>query len=94
MWILFHIIMVSFGLTAVLLAVPLPAYTVLKTLGTIYLLYLVYQAIKPKSKKYFDVDKMLLMIVPKAFHHWFFNECTESESGCVLPVFLSSVHQT
>lgn len=53
---LFHIIMVSFGLTAVLLAVPL-AYTVLKTLGTVYLLYLAYQAIKPKSKNIFEVDK-------------------------------------
>ncbi|SDJ16488.1 LysE family translocator [Chryseobacterium jejuense] len=53
---MFHIIMVSFGLTAVLLAVPF-AYTVLKTLGTIYLLYLAYQAIKPNSKNIFDVDK-------------------------------------
>jgi len=53
---LFHIIMVSFGLTAVLLAVPV-AYTVLKTLGTVYLLYLAYQAIKPKSKNIFDVDQ-------------------------------------
>jgi len=53
---LFHIIMVSFGLTAVLLAVPL-AYTVLKTLGTVYLLYLAYQAIKPKSKNIFEVNK-------------------------------------
>ncbi|UWX61140.1 LysE family translocator [Chryseobacterium oranimense] len=53
---LFHIIMVSFGLTAVLLAVPL-AYTVLKTLGTVYLLYLAYQAIKPKSRNIFEVDK-------------------------------------
>lgn len=53
---LFHIIMVSFGLTAVLLAVPL-AYTILKGLGTVYLLYLAYQAIKPKSRNIFDVDK-------------------------------------
>jgi threonine/homoserine/homoserine lactone efflux protein len=43
---LFHIVMVSFGLTAVLLAVPF-AYGVLKTIGTVYLLYLAYQAIKP-----------------------------------------------
>jgi threonine/homoserine/homoserine lactone efflux protein len=49
---MFHIVMVSFGLTAVLLAVPV-AYTVLKTLGTVYLLYLAYQAIKPKSKNIF-----------------------------------------
>ncbi|WP_077418514.1 LysE family translocator [Chryseobacterium sp. JV274] len=53
---LFHIIMVSFGLTAVLLAVPL-AYTVLKALGTVYLLYLAYQAVKPKSRNIFDVVK-------------------------------------
>lgn len=53
---LFHIIMVSFGLTAVLLAVPL-AYTILKAVGTVYLLYLAYQAIKPKSRNIFDVDK-------------------------------------
>ncbi|WP_412850891.1 LysE family translocator [Chryseobacterium sp. PMSZPI] len=53
---MFHIIMVSFGLTAVLLAVPF-AYTVLKTLGIVYLLYLAYQAIKPNSKNIFDVDK-------------------------------------
>ncbi|WP_347219727.1 LysE family translocator [Chryseobacterium sp.] len=53
---LFHIIMVSFGLTAVLLAVPL-AYTVLKTIGTVYLLYLAYQAIKPKSKNIFEIDQ-------------------------------------
>ncbi|REC79397.1 LysE family translocator [Chryseobacterium elymi] len=53
---MFHIVMVSFGLTAVLLAVPV-AYTVLKTLGTVYLLYLAYQAIRPKSKNIFEVDK-------------------------------------
>ncbi|MDR2231300.1 MAG: LysE family translocator [Flavobacteriaceae bacterium] len=53
---LFHIIMVSFGLTAVLFAVPY-AYVVLKTLGTVYLLYLAYQAIKPNSKNIFEVDQ-------------------------------------
>ncbi|MDR6368914.1 threonine/homoserine/homoserine lactone efflux protein [Chryseobacterium bernardetii] len=61
---LFHIIMVSFGLTAVLLAVPL-AYTILKTLGTVYLLYLAYQAIKPKSKNIFDVDRNVAHDSPK-----------------------------
>ncbi|CAI8762085.1 LysE family translocator [Chryseobacterium sp. IT-36CA2] len=61
---LFHIIMVSFGLTAVLLAVPL-AYAVLKALGTIYLLYLAYQAIKPKSRNIFDVDKNAAHDSPK-----------------------------
>lgn len=53
---LFHIVMVSFGLTAVLFAVPY-AYVVLKTLGTVYLLYLAYQAIKPNSKNIFEVDQ-------------------------------------
>lgn len=53
---LFHIIMVSFGLTTVLIAVPF-AYTVLKTAGTVYLLYMAYQAIKPNSKNVFEIDK-------------------------------------
>lgn len=61
---LFHIIMVSFGLTAVLLAVPL-AYTILKAMGTVYLLYLAYQAIKPKSRNIFDVDKNVPHDSPK-----------------------------
>ena len=50
---LFHIIMVSLGLTALLFAVPI-AYDILKTLGVVYLLYLAYQAIKPNSKSIFE----------------------------------------
>ncbi|MNJ94120.1 Homoserine/homoserine lactone efflux protein [compost metagenome] len=53
---LFHIVMVSFGLTAILFAIPL-AYTILKTLGCVYLLYLAFQAVKPGSKNIFEVDK-------------------------------------
>lgn len=55
---LFHIIMVSFGLTAILFAVPY-AYTVLKMLGVLYLLYLVWQAVKPGSKGIFEAKKDL-----------------------------------
>ncbi|MGH1516950.1 LysE family translocator [Chryseobacterium sp. JK1] len=61
---LFHIIMVSFGLTAVLFAVPF-AYIVLKTLGTAYLLYLAFQAIKPNSKNIFEVEKNSQVDGPK-----------------------------
>ncbi|AZA90313.1 Homoserine/homoserine lactone efflux protein [Chryseobacterium nakagawai] len=61
---IFHIIMVSFGLTAVLLAVPF-AYTILKAAGTVYLLYLAYQAIKPKSKNIFEVDHSISHDSPK-----------------------------
>lgn len=61
---MFHIVMVSFGLTAILFAVPY-AYFVLKTLGTIYLLYLAYQAIKPNSRNIFDVDKNMKIDAPK-----------------------------
>jgi threonine/homoserine/homoserine lactone efflux protein len=50
---LFHIIMVSVGLTAVLFAVPF-AHSILKTLGVFYLLYLAYQAIRPNSKSIFE----------------------------------------
>ncbi|MFS4471451.1 LysE family translocator [Chryseobacterium sp. T20] len=61
---IFHIIMVSFGLTAVLLAVPF-AYTLLKTAGTVYLLYLAYQAVRPNSKNIFDVDQNISHDSPK-----------------------------
>lgn len=61
---LFHIVMVSFGLTAVLFAIPF-AYVALKALGTVYLLYLAYQAIKPNSKNIFEVDKNLNIDRPK-----------------------------
>lgn len=61
---LFHIVMVSFGLTAVLFSVPY-AYVVLKTLGTVYLLYLAYQAIKPNSKNIFEVDQNISIDRPR-----------------------------
>jgi threonine/homoserine/homoserine lactone efflux protein len=50
---LFHIILVSFGLTALLFAIPF-AFNVLKTLGVIYLLYLAFQAIKPNGQNIFE----------------------------------------
>jgi threonine/homoserine/homoserine lactone efflux protein len=55
---LFHIVMVSFGLTVILFTVPF-AYTVLKTVGVFYLLYLAYQAVKPHGKNIFDPVKDL-----------------------------------
>lgn len=50
---LFHIVMVSFSLTAVLFTIPY-AYTILKSAGVIYLLYLAWQAIKPGGKNIFE----------------------------------------
>ncbi|GLU55392.1 LysE family translocator [Dyadobacter frigoris] len=55
---LFHIVMVSFGLTAVLFTIPF-VYTLLKTAGTIYLVYLAYQSVKPGSKSLFEVQTNL-----------------------------------
>lgn len=60
---LFHIILVSFGLTAILFAVPF-AYTVLKWTGALYLLYLSFQAFSPNSKGLFDVDSHVNMDSP------------------------------
>lgn len=54
----FHIILVSVGLTAILFAVPV-AFIVLKTFGVAYLLYLAWQAVKPNSKNIFVVNKTL-----------------------------------
>lgn len=49
---LFHALMVSFGLTAIFMAIPY-AYLTLKTLGVVYLLYLAFQAVKPSGKSIF-----------------------------------------
>ncbi|MES2517986.1 MAG: LysE family translocator [Bacteroidota bacterium] len=50
---LFHVTMVSVGLTAVLFTIPF-AYTILKMLGVVYLLYLAFQAVNPKSQGIFE----------------------------------------
>lgn len=56
---LFHIFMVAFGLTAVVFAVP-HAFTVIKVLGVIYLLYLAYQSVKPNGKPLFEANTTLV----------------------------------
>lgn len=69
---LFHILMVSFGLSLVLLKIPF-AYATLKTLGIAYLLYLAYQAVKPNSKSIFEARKDLQQDGPlKLFSIGFF----------------------
>lgn len=52
---LFHILMVSFGLTAIFFAVPY-AFALIKFLGVLYLLYLAYTTIRSKNK-IFDADQ-------------------------------------
>lgn len=61
---IFHIVLVSFGLTAILFAIPY-AYLGLKTLGTIYLLYLAFQAFRPHGKNMFETSSDLRMDKPK-----------------------------
>jgi threonine/homoserine/homoserine lactone efflux protein len=52
---LFHIVMVSFGLTAIFFAIPY-AYLLVKSLGVGYLLYLAFKAVQPNSKNIFVPD--------------------------------------
>jgi threonine/homoserine/homoserine lactone efflux protein len=54
---LMHISLVSFGLTALLLAVPM-AYIILKWTGVAYLLYLAWQAVKPSAKSVFETTDL------------------------------------
>ena len=54
---LVHIFLVSFGLTAVFLAIPM-AYEVLRWLGIGYLLYLAWEAIKPGSISPFETKNL------------------------------------
>lgn len=60
---LFHIVLVSFGLTAVLFTIPY-AYTVLKWAGALYLVYLAFQALKPNGKNIFTVEQTLKVDAP------------------------------
>ncbi|PKV49568.1 threonine/homoserine/homoserine lactone efflux protein [Aquimarina sp. MAR_2010_214] len=55
---LFHILMVSFGLTAIFFAVPY-AFVIVKFLGVGYLLYLAYNTVKSGGTKIFDADRSL-----------------------------------
>ncbi|PST83412.1 lysine transporter LysE [Pedobacter yulinensis] len=55
---LFHILMVAYGLTALLFAVPL-AYTALKVCGVGYLLYLAFQAVRPNGTNVFAATRDL-----------------------------------
>ncbi len=55
---LFHILMVSFGLTAIFFAVPY-AFVVVKFLGVGYLLYLAYNTLVNDESKIFEADKIL-----------------------------------
>lgn len=97
---LFHILMVSFGLTAVLFAVPY-AFAALKFLGVAYLLYSAFGAIKPNSKSPFETrsdlkeDKPLRLFTmglltnvlnPKmaVFYLSFFPQFIRPEYGSVL----------
>ena len=61
---LFHILMVSFGLTAILFAIPF-AYTTLKTVGVFYLLYLAFNSVKSNNKSLFETNNK--MVVDKPF---------------------------
>jgi threonine/homoserine/homoserine lactone efflux protein len=60
---LVHIIFVSFGITALLFAVPF-AYDILKILGVLYLLYLAFQAIKPNGKNIFAANTNMAIDKP------------------------------
>jgi threonine/homoserine/homoserine lactone efflux protein len=69
---LFHILMISFGLTAILFAIPF-AYSIIKTIGVGYLLYLAYQSVKPGSKNIFQTRDDLPLDKPsKLFTIGFF----------------------
>ena len=69
---LFHIAMVSVGLTAILFTVPI-AYLVLKSVGVLYLLYLAFQSVNPNNKGIFESDSNLPTDKPaKLFSMGFF----------------------
>jgi len=54
---MFHIVAVSFGLTAVFMAIPL-AYDLLQYLGAAYLLWMAWQAVRPGAGTLFEAKNL------------------------------------
>lgn len=54
---LVHILLVSFGLTAVFIAIPM-VYEAIKWLGVFYLLYLAWQGVRPNSNSLFETSDL------------------------------------
>ncbi len=88
---LFHMTAASFGLTALLLAVPY-AYTVIKFGGAVYLLYLAWQAVKPGATSPFEVKNLQHDSTTKLFQMGLFTSILNPKIAvfymAILPQFI------
>jgi threonine/homoserine/homoserine lactone efflux protein len=94
---LFHILMVSFGLTAIFFAIPF-AFILVKFFGVAYLLYLAYKSVRSKNRifdsrlhpdkpvKLFRIGLLTNVLNPKmaVFYLSLFPQFITPESGSIL----------
>lgn len=90
-----HMLAAAFGLSAIFLTMPI-AYTILKWVGAIYLLWLAWQAVKPGAKSLFQAKNLPMDSNRKLFVTGFLTNLLNPKAVvfylALFPQFISPEH--